>query len=79
MDVRKLPKGKHSVKGMGSTCPDGSSDYTMKDGTVAHVGSGKDSGCEGTSLLYNEYIVYDAAQVNLRYLVKTKFNMQSQW
>lgn len=78
-DVRKLPKGKHSVKGVGSTCPDISQDFVMKNGSIAHVGSGVPANVDRTSLLYNEYIVYDAAQVNLKYLVKTKFNMESRW
>ena len=77
--MRKLPKGKHSVKGVGSTCPDSSQDYVTKNGAVAHVGAGVDANADRTSLLYNEYIVYDAAQVNLKYLVKTKFKMQSRW
>lgn len=78
-NVVKLPKGKHSVKGVGSTCPDESNAYVTEDGTVAHVGCGKKADIDRTSLLYNEYIVYDAAQVNLKYLVKTKFNMHSMW
>lgn len=27
-----------------------------------------------SELLYNEYIVYDVAQVNIQYLLKLKFN-----
>ncbi|XP_039259067.2 poly [ADP-ribose] polymerase 1-like [Styela clava] len=79
MNVMKLPKGKHSVKGVGSTSPDSNHDLILEDGTVAHSGTGVDTNIDRSSLLYNEYIVYDTAQVNLKYLVKTKFNMQSRW
>jgi len=82
-DVRKLPKGKHSVKGIGETAPDKSTHVTTADGVEVPVGEGvkvdlSDHG-GSTSLLYNEYIVYDVAQVNLKYLVKVKFNYRSLW
>lgn len=77
--VKKLPKGKHSVKGVGKTSPDSAHDITLEDGTIAHCGSSVDTKIDRTSLLYNEYIVYDTAQVNLKYLIKAKFNMQSRW
>uniref|UniRef100_A0A668ADB8 Poly [ADP-ribose] polymerase n=1 Tax=Myripristis murdjan TaxID=586833 RepID=A0A668ADB8_9TELE len=60
--ITKLPKGKHSVKGLGRTAPDPAATVSL-DGVQV--------------LLYNEYIVYDVAQVNLKYLLKIKFNYQS--
>ena len=36
--------------------------------------SGADS-----SLLYNEYIVYDTAQIKMKYLIKTKFVFNTRW
>ncbi|XP_015201493.1 poly [ADP-ribose] polymerase 1 [Lepisosteus oculatus] len=74
--ITKLPKGKHSVKGVGKTAPDPSSTVTL-DGMQVPLGKGINTNIQDTSLLYNEYIVYDVAQVNLKYLLKIKFNYQS--
>ncbi|CAL8393165.1 unnamed protein product [Arctogadus glacialis] len=74
--ITKLPKGKHSVKGVGRTAPDPGSTATL-DGVQVPLGKGCNTNIDDTSLLYNEYIVYDVAQVNLKYLLKTKFNYQT--
>ncbi|XP_075060451.1 poly [ADP-ribose] polymerase 1 [Mixophyes fleayi] len=71
--ITKLPKGKHSVKGLGRTAPDPSATVQL-DGVDVPIGKGVTSSVNDTSLLYNEYIVYDIAQVNLKYLLKLKFN-----
>uniref|UniRef100_A0A7J7RUZ9 Poly [ADP-ribose] polymerase 1 n=1 Tax=Myotis myotis TaxID=51298 RepID=A0A7J7RUZ9_MYOMY len=76
LHVSKLPKGKHSVKGLGKTTPDPSASITL-DGVEVPLGTGVSSGVDDTSLLYNEYIVYDTAQVNLKYLLKLKFNFKT--
>ncbi|XP_006157311.1 poly [ADP-ribose] polymerase 1 [Tupaia chinensis] len=74
--ISKLPKGKHSVKGLGKTTPDPSASITL-DGVEVPLGTGISSGVNDTCLLYNEYIVYDIAQVNLKYLLKLKFNFKT--
>ncbi|KAJ8274754.1 hypothetical protein COCON_G00093790 [Conger conger] len=74
--ITKLPKGKHSVKGLGRNAPDPSATVTL-DGVQVPLGKGINTNIEDTSLLYNEYIVYDVAQVNLKYLLKIKFNYQT--
>ncbi|XP_077366145.1 poly [ADP-ribose] polymerase 1 [Festucalex cinctus] len=74
--ITKLPKGKHSVKGLGRTAPDSSASTTL-DGVEVPLGKGANTNIDDTSLLYNEYIVYDVAQINLKYLLKIKFNYQS--
>ncbi|KAM9108271.1 poly [ADP-ribose] polymerase 1 isoform 2-T2 [Megaptera novaeangliae] len=74
--ISKLPKGKHSVKGLGKTTPDPSASITM-DGVEVPLGTGISSGVNDTCLLYNEYIVYDIAQVSLKYLLKLKFNFKT--
>ncbi|XP_057584495.1 poly [ADP-ribose] polymerase 1 isoform X2 [Hippopotamus amphibius kiboko] len=74
--ISKLPKGKHSVKGLGKTTPDPSASITV-DGVEVPLGTGISSGVNDTCLLYNEYIVYDIAQVNLKYLLKLKFNFKT--
>ncbi|CAG5129820.1 unnamed protein product, partial [Candidula unifasciata] len=72
--VTKLPKGKHSTKGIGRSCPDPAQAYVTADGVTIPLGPGIDSGVTDTSLLYNEFIVYDTAQINIRYLLKMKFH-----
>ncbi|KAF6035111.1 PARP1 [Bugula neritina] len=74
--ISKLPKGKHSVKGCGMTEPDPAHLHVTKDGVHIPLGEGVDAkpSMGRTSLLYNEYIVYDVAQLNIKYLVKCKFN-----
>lgn len=72
--VTKLPAGKHSCKGLGKTGPDPDGNKVLKDGTVVPMGVGKSTDVKSSSLLYNEYIVYDVAQLEMKYLVKLKFN-----
>ncbi|GFS22250.1 poly [ADP-ribose] polymerase, partial [Elysia marginata] len=42
--VNPLPKGKHSTKGLGRTCPDPAENYTTPDGVVVPIGNGVNSG-----------------------------------
>ena len=42
-------------------------------GVRAACGGPTPSGVRRTNLLYNEYIVYDEAQVKIRYMIKTNF------
>ncbi|XP_077991916.1 poly [ADP-ribose] polymerase 1-like [Glandiceps talaboti] len=77
--LSKPPSGKHSTKGIGSTCPDPSAVVTLPDGVTVPVGKGTQSSTARTSLLYNEYIVYDVAQVEMKYMCKVKFNYKSLW
>jgi len=72
--VTKLPKGKHSCKGIGRTCPDPAGSFTDPDGFEVPMGKGMESGVNDTSLLYNEFIVYDTAQINMKYMFKMKFD-----
>ena len=72
-----LTTGKHSTKGCGATVPDESNSATLEaDGVKLEVPLGPpvtDRGVKKPSLLYNEYIVYDVAQVRCHFLVKVKF------
>lgn len=74
--VEKLPAGKHSTKGVGKTSPDPGQAHTRSDGVVIPLGTPVDNTKLRSSLLYNEYIVYDVAQANVQYLLKLKFNYQ---
>ena len=80
--IEKLPVGKHSVKGVGKTEPD-SSEFSEIDGARVPFGKGVKKDIK-SDLLYNEYVVYDIAQVNvikyrdstaifLKYLCNIKF------
>lgn len=71
--ITKLPKGMHSCKGVGMTCPDPSGAYKTKDDVIIPMGKGIDAPTGRTSLLYNEFIVYDVAQINIKYLLKMNF------
>lgn len=72
--VTSLPKGKHSTKGLGKTYPDPSELHKRDDGVEVPLGKPiTDNGLQ-SSLLYNEFIVYDVAQVQVQYLFRLKFN-----
>ena len=71
--IEKLPKGKHSCKGVGKTEPD-PSEFGEIGGAKVPFGKGVKTERFETDkslrsdLLYNEYIVYDSAQVKSQYL-----------
>mmetsp|Transcript_12582 Transcript_12582/g.18336 ORF Transcript_12582/g.18336 Transcript_12582/m.18336 type:complete len:83 (+) Transcript_12582:467-715(+) len=67
-----LPKGTHSTKGFGRNAPPEST-YVDLDGCKVPLGEGKPTNSSG-SLLYNEYIVYDVAQIKMKYLFKMRFD-----
>ncbi|XP_070152287.1 poly [ADP-ribose] polymerase [Polyergus mexicanus] len=70
--IEKLPKGKHSTLGRGQTEPD-SKDVYKFDGVEVPYGMGVSASNKKSDLLYNEYIVYDVAQVKVRYLIRMNF------
>lgn len=72
--VKQLPDGKHSVKGLGKTFPDPSTVHKRRDGVVIPLGKATTNNQMQSELLYNEFIVYDVAQVNVQYLLKMKFD-----
>jgi len=70
-----LPAGKQSTKGVGTTVPDPAGAITLDNGCVVPCGKQVPFVApQQTSLLYNEFIVYDTNQIKMRYLVRTKFN-----
>ncbi|XP_055640621.1 poly [ADP-ribose] polymerase [Toxorhynchites rutilus septentrionalis] len=72
--VTKLPADKHSTKGVGRTCPDPNEVFVRPDGVEIPLGKGIVSDPKlKSSLLYNEYIVYDVAQVNCQYMFRMNF------
>lgn len=73
-NANHLPKGAHSVQGVGRNVPDQSTWITLDDGVVVPCGKMVESDVKDASLYYNEFIVYDVRQIRLRYLVQMKFN-----
>jgi poly [ADP-ribose] polymerase len=67
--------GTHSTKGLGKMCPD-EAEAELVDGIKWPCGRMVDAGVGQTSLLYPEYVVYDVAQVRMRYLVHVRFNFK---
>ncbi|XP_055386145.1 poly [ADP-ribose] polymerase [Condylostylus longicornis] len=72
--ITNLPKNKHSCKGVGRTHPNPKESIFREDGVEIPLGKPITDDKLKSSLLYNEYIVYDVAQVNVQYLLKLSFN-----
>lgn len=72
-DAGKLPKGKLSTMGVGSTHPDPKQSKVLSDGVIVPIGKPIEKPGEQSSLLYNEYIVYDVAQIRMRYVLHVNF------
>lgn len=53
--IEKLPKGKHSCKGVGKTQPDPAAAVKTENGVEIPLGEGVTNLDEDSSLLYNEY------------------------
>ena len=68
--------GKQSTWGKGKTAPDpkGARPLPAEPKITVPMGVGADSKVERSSLLYNEFIVYDVAQIQQRYVLQVKFN-----
>ncbi|XP_004519483.1 poly [ADP-ribose] polymerase [Ceratitis capitata] len=71
--VTKLPPNKHSTLGRGRMMPDPKESYIREDGVEIPLGKPITDTSLKSSLLYNEYIVYDVAQVNIQYLFRMNF------
>ncbi len=68
-----LPAGKNSTKGLGRTAPN-EKNFVKLDGITVPMGPGENTSTDRCSLLYNEFIVYDIAQIKIKYLLRCKFN-----
>lgn len=71
--VEKLPKGKHSCYGKGRTMPDPKESVLREDDVEIPLGKPITNESLKSSLLYNEFIVYDIAQVNVQYMFRLEF------
>ncbi len=72
--ITKLPKGFHSVKGCGRTYPNPNESIKTNNGMEIPTGEPLNDLSIDSTLLYNEYIVYDVSQIRAKYLFKVKFN-----
>ncbi|OWM75258.1 hypothetical protein CDL15_Pgr023779 [Punica granatum] len=70
----KPPEGKHSTKGLGKKIPDESEYVKWKDEIVIPCGKPVSSNVKASELMYNEYIVYNTAQVKMQFLLKVRFH-----
>lgn len=76
--MEKPPRGKHSTKGLGKKVPAEAGFAKWKDEVVVPCGKPVDSKVKSSELMYNEYIVYDTAQVSLlHYCMSFKFHVSS--
>ncbi|XP_034111953.2 poly [ADP-ribose] polymerase [Drosophila nasuta] len=71
--VKQLPKDKHSCYGRGRTMPNPKESHIRDDGVEIPLGKPITDDALKSSLLYNEFIVYDVAQVNVQYLFRLEF------
>ncbi|XP_065860999.1 poly [ADP-ribose] polymerase 1 [Euphorbia lathyris] len=70
----KPPAGKHSTKGLGKKVPEESEFVKWKDDVTVPCGKPVASKVRASELMYNEYIVYDTAQVKMQFLLKVRFH-----
>jgi len=68
--ANNLPAGHHSTKGCGATHPGGN---VKENGLTIPLKAPKTGARQG-ALLYNEYIVYDVAQIKMKYMIKMRFD-----
>jgi len=74
-----LPPGCHSTKGVGRIYPDPAHAIPLpgEEDVTVPMGPNLETNIPGSSLYYNEFIVYDVAQIKLRYLVKLNFKYKA--
>eukprot|EP01116_Phalansterium_solitarium_P016272 TRINITY_DN3756_c0_g1_i2.p1 TRINITY_DN3756_c0_g1~~TRINITY_DN3756_c0_g1_i2.p1 ORF type:complete len:482 (-),score=130.90 TRINITY_DN3756_c0_g1_i2:617-2062(-) len=66
-----------SVKGCGEFAPDPAYDVEATPGVLISLGRETSSGVTRSELKHNEYVVYDVAQVRIKYLVQLKVTSTS--
>ncbi|QCD97725.1 poly [Vigna unguiculata] len=70
----KPPQGKHSTKGLGKKMPQESEYAKWRGDVTVPCGKPVPSNVKASELMYNEYIVYDTAQVKMQFLLKVRFH-----
>ncbi len=69
-----LPVDKHSTKGVGKIRPDPKNAVEIQKDITIPMGPGIQTFDPNVYLRYNEFIVYDIAQIKIKYLLRIKFN-----
>lgn len=59
--------------GIGLTAPDPKGSFMTPDGVEIPMGKGCKADIGYSSLLYNEFIVYDVGQINMKYMFQMNF------
>lgn len=77
--IDKPPKGKHSTKGLGKKKPEESDYVKWRDDVTVPCGKPVDSNVRASELMYNEYIVYDTAQVSSKFRSCLSLFFSSAW
>uniref|UniRef100_A0A2P2KV49 Poly [ADP-ribose] polymerase n=1 Tax=Rhizophora mucronata TaxID=61149 RepID=A0A2P2KV49_RHIMU len=72
--MEKPPEGKHSTKGLGKKVPQKSEFVKWRNEVIVPCGKPVQSNVRASELMYNEYIVYDTAQVKMQFLLKVRFH-----
>ena len=74
--ITKLKDGNTSCWGVGKNACDPKGTKVLENGSTIELGKQvrQEECSDKSSLLYNEFIVYDTKQVNIKYLLKLKFN-----
>ncbi|TKY62377.1 Poly of ADP-ribose polymerase 1 [Spatholobus suberectus] len=70
----KPPQGKHSTKGLGKKMPHESEYVKWRGDVTVPCGKPVSSNVKTSELMYNEYIVYNTAQVKTQFLLKVRFH-----
>ncbi|KAK7336847.1 hypothetical protein VNO77_17397 [Canavalia gladiata] len=70
----KPPEGKHSTKGLGKKMPLESEYVKWRGDVTVPCGKPVPSNVKTSELMYNEYIVYNTAQVKMQFLLKVRFH-----
>ena len=73
--------GKGHTWGKGKTAPDPAGARTLPGdgGLKVPMGKGKPTDQDGSSLLYNEFIVYDTQQIKQKFVLRVKFKFQQRY
>ncbi|CAF0900722.1 unnamed protein product [Adineta steineri] len=74
LSADKLPQDKQATKGCGQTIPDPKEHIYTDDGILIPMGHGINANIPQSSLLYNEYIVYNTDQIKIKYLLRVEFD-----
>jgi len=71
--MEKAPPGTHSTQALGMAAPDPKKAQAIDNGVVVPCGNIVPTGLS-TACTHNEFIVYDVSQINIKYLLRVKFN-----